>query len=448
MQSTAVAGGKPRLGLVAIGNLSFGFFGIQIAFALQTANISRIFQIFGASIDALPILWIAGPVTGLLVQPVIGYFSDRTWGRLGRRRPYFLAGAIGSTIALVLLPNAGVLWLAVPAFWLLDLALNVSMEPFRAFVGDMLPDEQRTTGYAVQTIFIGLGAMVASAAPYLLTHVIGLSPLAAPGQLALTDRLAFYIGAGALLGAVLWTIVSTREYSPEQLAAFDAASPSTPPAAVTGRGEDGTRHAMADLLADIVAMPAAMRRLAIIQFFSWCGFFVMWIYAQPVVAFHHFGGATPGSAAFTAAGEHVGLLFAVYNGVATVHAFALPWLAARLGRERLHALNLLAGAAGFGGFLLTRDPVVLYASMVGIGMAWASVLAMPYALLCGAIPYRKLGTYMGIFNFFVVLPQIVVALVMGAIVKRAFPVDPVGVMALAGISFTVAAAFAWRPLRS
>jgi maltose/moltooligosaccharide transporter len=448
-----VPGGKPRLGLVAIGNLSFGFFGIQIAFALQTANISRIFQILGASIDSLPILWIAGPVTGLLVQPVIGYLSDRTWGRLGRRRPYFLAGAVASATALVLLPNSGVLWLAVPAFWLLDLALNVSMEPFRAFVGDMLPDEQRTTGYAVQTIFIGLGAMVASAAPYLLTHVIGLSPIAPPGQLAITDRLAFYIGAGALLAAVLWTIVSTHEYSPTELAAFDAAQRHSGGAAcdpceeVSSAALGPNRNAIVELFGDIRGMPAAMRRLAVIQFFSWCGFFMLWIYGTPVVAAHHFGAAAPGSAAFAAAGEHVGLLFAVYNGVATVHAFLLPWLAGHLGRERLHGLNLLAGAAGFAGFLLTRDPTVLYASMVGIGMAWASVLAMPYALLCGAIPYRKLGTYMGIFNFFIVLPQIVVALVMGWIVRRAFPGDPVGVMAIAAASFTLAAILAWRPLK-
>ena len=450
-----VPGGKPRLGLLAISNLSFGFFGIQIAFALQTANISRIFQILGASIDSLPILWIAGPVTGLIVQPVIGYFSDRTWGRLGRRRPYFLAGALASTLALVLLPNSGVLWLAVPAFWLLDLALNVSMEPFRAFVGDMLPDEQRTTGYAVQTIFIGLGAMVASAAPYLLTHVIGLSPIAPPGQLAITDKLAFYIGAGALLVAVLWTITSTREYSPAQLEAFDAAARRAgggdcdPCEEVSSAALGPSRgSAVADLIGDIRGMPAAMRRLAVIQFFSWCGFFMLWIYGTPVVAAHHFGGAAPGSAAFAAAGEHVGLMFAVYNGVATVHAFLLPWLARRLGRERLHALNLLAGAAGFAGFLLTREPTVLFASMVGIGMAWASVLAMPYALLCGAIPYRKLGTYMGIFNFFIVLPQIVVSLVMGWIVRVAFPGDPVGVMAVAAASFTLAAVLAWRPIRA
>jgi maltose/moltooligosaccharide transporter len=440
--ATPAAVAKPRLGLVAIGNLSFGFFGIQIAFALQTANVSRIFQTLGASIDALPILWIAGPMTGLLVQPIIGYLSDRTWGRFGRRRPYFLAGALMSATALVLLPNAPYLWLAVVAFWLLDISLNVSMEPFRAFVGDMLPDEQRTTGYAVQTIFIGFGALAASAAPWVFANLLGVAGDAPAGVVPQNVRLAFYIGAAALFAAVLWTVLSTREYSPHELARFAGGTVAAP--------EAGTAriHPLRELLGDLVAMPAVMRRLAVIQFFSWCGFFVLWIYGTPVVAFHHFGGALPGTAAYNAAGNHVGNLFAVYNGVAAVYAFLLAPLAARFGRERVHAVNLLAGAAGFAGFCLTRDATLLYAAMLGVGMAWASVLTMPYALLCGALPYRKLGVYMGIFNFFIVLPQLAVAGVMGAVVRSAFPVDPVGVMALAGASLVVAATLAWRRLRA
>jgi maltose/moltooligosaccharide transporter len=436
---------KPRLGLAAIGNLSFGFFGIQIAFALQTANVSRIFQTLGASIEALPILWVAGPVTGLLVQPVIGYLSDRTWGRLGRRRPYFLAGALLSTTALVLLPNAPYLWLAVLAFWLLDISLNVSMEPFRAFVGDMLPDEQRTTGYAVQTIFIGCGALAASAAPWLFTNVLGVAGDAPPGIVPAAVRVAFYVGAVALFAAVLWTVISTREYSPAQLASFAAGSPAAPAAPAQAAGRV---HPLRELVTDFLSMPRVMRRLAVIQFFSWCGFFVLWIYGTPVVAHHHFGGAAPGTAAYNGAGDWVGVLFAAYNGVAALYAFLLPPLAARFGRERVHAANLLAGAAGFAGFVLTRDPRLLLLSMVGIGMAWASVLTMPYALLCGAIPYRKLGVYMGIFNFFIVLPQLVVAGVMGAVVRVAFPGDPAGVMALAGGSLVLAAVLAWRRVRA
>jgi maltose/moltooligosaccharide transporter len=436
---------KPRLGLGAIGNLSFGFFGIQIAFALQTANVSRIFQTLGASIDALPILWIAGPMTGLLVQPIIGYLSDRTWGRFGRRRPYFLAGALLSATALVLLPNAPYLWLAVIAFWLLDISLNVSMEPFRAFVGDMLPDEQRTTGYAVQTIFIGFGALAASAAPWVFTNVLGMAGDAPAGVVPENVRVAFYVGAAALFVAVLWTVLSTREYSPAELARFASAAGGAPAVPV----DSGARvHPVRELLADLFAMPAEMRRLAVIQFFSWCGFFVLWIYGTPVVAFHHFGGAAPGTAAYNTAGNHVGNLFAVYNGVAAVYAFLLAPLAARFGRERVHAANLVAGAAGFAGFCLTRDPVVLYAAMVGVGMAWASVLTMPYALLCGALPYRKLGVYMRIFNFFIVLPQLVVAGVMGTIVRVAFPGDPAGVMAIAATAHVVAAALAWRRVRA
>ncbi|MBS0395794.1 MAG: MFS transporter, partial [Proteobacteria bacterium] len=290
----AVAGaapGKPRLGLAAIGNLSFGFFGIQTAFALQTAFISRIFQTLGASIDALPILWIAGPMTGLLVQPIVGYLSDRTWGRLGRRRPYFLTGALTAALALVLLPNAGALWLAVVAFWLLDISLNVSMEPFRAFVGDMLPEEQRTTGYAVQTIFIGAGALAASAAPWLFAHVLGIAADAPLGVVPDNVRVAFYVGAASIFVAVLWTVVTTREYPPEALARYAGAAAEPPAPAAPP---------LTELLADLVAMPPVMRRLALIQFFTWCGFFVLWIYGTPVVAFHHFGGARPGTAEFNA----------------------------------------------------------------------------------------------------------------------------------------------------
>jgi maltose/moltooligosaccharide transporter len=434
----AAAARKPLLPLGAIANLSFGFLGIQIAFGLQTANISRIFQILGAPIDSLPILWIAGPVTGLLVQPIIGYLSDRTWGRLGRRRPYFLLGAILSTIALVLLPNSPVLWLAVPAFWLLDLSLNVTMEPFRAFVGDMLPDEQRTRGYAIQTIFIGIGASISSAAPWLLAHFAGLSDTAPAGQLPLTVRLSFYIGAAAMLLAVLYTIATTREYSPAQLAAFEGVPEPTAPA----RRSSPVR----ELLGDLIGMPKPMRRLALVQFCSWFAFFLLWIYGTPSVAWHHFGATVAGSAAYNAAADHVGVLFAIYNIVATVHAFLLPSLEKHLGRERLHAVNLIAGAVGFLLFVVSPNPAVLYLAMVGIGMAWASVLAMPYAMLCSAIPYQKLGTYMGIFNFFIVLPQIFVSVVMGPVVHQLFPADPVGVMMIAALAFVGAAALAWKPL--
>ena len=447
MQSIAVGASapapvsKPRLGLGQIGNLSFGFFGIQVAFALQNANVSRIFQTLGASIEALPVLWIAAPLTGLVVQPIVGYYSDRTWGRLGRRRPYFLAGAIAATVALTLLPNAPYLWLAVPAFWLLDIAVNVSMEPFRAFVGDMLPPEQRTTGYAVQTLFIGAGALAASAAPYLLTEVLGFAGAAPAGVVPEAVRVSFYLGAAALLVAVLWTVVSTREYSPAELARFAAAGEGgATTAAATER-----RPLLRELCSDVLSMPGVMRRLALIQFFSWCALFMLWIYTTPVVAAHHFHGALVGTLAYNQAGNWVGVLFATYNAVSAAYALVLPRLAARVGRERLHALNLLLGAAGFAGFWVTRDPSLLLAAMIGIGIAWASILTLPYALLCGALPYRKLGLYMGIFNVFIVLPQIAVASLIGAVVKRAFPGDPTGVMLIAAACCMLAAALCWRP---
>jgi maltose/moltooligosaccharide transporter len=430
---------KPALSTLAISNLSFGFFGIQIAFALQTANVSRIFQTLGASIDELPILWIAGPVTGLLVQPIVGWFSDRTWTRFGRRRPYFFGGAIASAAALLLLPNSPYLWVAVVGLWLLDISINVTMEPFRAFVGDMLPARQRTQGYAVQTIFIGTGALLASAAPWLLANVFGVAGDAPPGVVPDTVRLAFFIGAATLFGAVAWTVFSTREYSPERLAAFAAAEGHV--AAPVHRGPEG--GFFRSLLADIGAMPRAMRRLALVQFFSWSGLFVMWVYSTPVIA-HRFYGAAPGTPGFNAAGDWVGVLFAVYNAVAAAYAFVLPRIVARFGGERVHAFNLVLGAAGLASYCVLTGSDALLVSMVGIGIAWASILTMPYALLCEAIPYSKFGTYMGIFNFFIVLPQIVVAMLAGPVVKAAFPVDPSGIMYVGGASLLVAAALAWR----
>jgi maltose/moltooligosaccharide transporter len=430
---------KPALSLLAISNLSFGFFGIQIAFALQTANVSRIFQTLGAAIEDLPILWIAGPVTGLLVQPIVGWFSDRTWSRFGRRRPYFLGGALASAVALLVLPNAPVLWLAVAAFWLLDIAINVTMEPFRAFVGDMLPARQRTKGYAVQTIFIGTGALLASAAPWLLTNAFGVAGDAPAGVVPEAVKLAFFIGAAALFVAVGWTVVSTREYPPEALARYAAAE---------GRVDAPVDHAPAggfirSLVADVVRMPRAMRGLALVQFCSWSGLFVMWVYSTPVVA-HRYFDAAPNTPGFNAAGDWVGVMFSVYNAVAAAYAFVLPKLVARFGGERVHATNLAIGALGLASYCLFTHPNALLASMVAVGIAWASILTIPYALLCEAIPYSKFGTYMGIFNFFIVLPQIAVAAFAGPLVKAAFPVDPSGIMWIGGGALALGAVLAWR----
>jgi maltose/moltooligosaccharide transporter len=458
---------RPRLGFWALWNLSFGFFGIQVGFALQNANVSRIFQTLGASVDELPILWIAGPATGLIVQPIIGHLSDRTWGWLGRRRPYFLLGACLCTLALILFPSASALWAAAALMWTLDASINISMEPFRAFVGDMVDASQRTAGYAFQTVFIGTGAVAASAAPALLAWA-GVPNTAPPGHIPPSVAWAFYGGAAALLLAVLWTVLTTREYPPDEAARF-AAPAAAPvlaaPAPVTldlawlaagvvvlgaipllgldkplyvlgagltgfglgrlvnralvrgGRGDTMLNH----LLSDLRAMPPLMRRLAQIQFLSWSALFILWIYATPVVARLAFGATSPASPAYQDGADWVDLLFAVYNGIAALYAFAMPAIVRRIGEARTHALNLLASAAAYLAIPLLRDPHLLAVAMIGIGMAWASILTIPYALLAGALPMRKLGVYMGIFNIFIVVPQLVVSSCMGSIAHALFP---------------------------
>ncbi|SEJ99673.1 maltose/moltooligosaccharide transporter [Sphingobium sp. AP50] len=480
---------KPRQGLAGLWNISFGFFGIQIGFALQNANMSRVFQSLGSSIDDLSALWIAAPLTGLLVQPVIGHLSDRTWlGRLGRRRPYFLLGAILAAIALIFMPRSDGLLMAALLLWMLDASLNISMEPFRAFVGDMLRKDQHVVGYAVQTAFIGAGAVVGSLFPYLLDH-LGVANVAPVGSVPDTVRYSFWAGGAALLGAVLWTVLTTREYAPDEMRAFaiDADTPAAPDLAQrlllpccawigagalvalavdlwgmekevyllgallagyglasmvaillarSGRGDNILAH----IVGDVAGMPPIMRRLAVIQFFSWSALFIMWIHTTPVVAQYMFGSADPASAAYQAGGNWVGVLFSVYNGVAAVAALTLlPWIARRIGQARTHALCLTAGAAGFASFLFVRDPDWLLLSEVGIGIAWASILAMPYAMLASSLPAGKIGVYMGLFNIFVVVPQLLVATAMGSIMKAFFPGDPIWTMAFGAATWMVAA---------
>ena len=458
---------RRRLGFWGLWNLSFGFFGIQVGFALQNANVSRIFQTLGASMDDLPILWIAGPATGLIVQPIIGHLSDRTWGWLGRRRPYFLMGAVLCTIALLCFPNAPSLWVAATLMWMLDASINISMEPFRAFVGDMVDASQRTAGYALQTVFIGAGAVAASAAPALLAH-LGVSNTAPPGHVPPSVAWAFYLGAAALLITVLWTIVTTREYPPEDLARFDEA-PATPdfaapgpiardllwlgagaivlvaipllgldkPLYVLGAGLAGfglarlanraSVHAgkqdtmLNHLLSDLKTMPLLMRRLAQIQFLSWSALFIIWIYATPVVAHLQFGAADATGQAYQDGADWVGLMFATYNGIAALYAFLMPLIVKRIGEAAMHAINLLCGAGAYLAVPLLHDPHMLLVAMLGMGMAWASILTIPYSLLAGALPARKLGVYMGIFNIFIVVPQLVVSSCMGSIMHAFFP---------------------------
>jgi maltose/moltooligosaccharide transporter len=488
---------QPELSFWQIWNMCFGFLGIQFGFALQNANVSRIFQSLGASIDDLPILWLAAPVTGLIVQPIIGYLSDRTWGRLGRRRPFFLLGALLASAALVVMPNSPYLWIAAGMLWILDASINISMEPFRALVADMLPDRQRSLGYSMQSWFIGVGAVVASALPWLLTNLFGVSNVAAEGELPDSVKLAFYLGAAAFLGAVLWTVLRTREYPPEDLAAFAGADAHQPhetelartpaqyrrgavvwaavglafaaavalfgwdkqlyvlgfgvaafgalqfvTAAKQERGETG--GLLHSVVNDLYLMPTVMKQLAVVQFLSWFALFAMWIYATAAVTEFHYGTTDTASVAYNEGANWVGVLFAAYNGFAALAALFIPRLAAAVGRRRAHLVGLWCGALGLVSMRFFGDPKLLLLSMVGVGIAWASILSLPYAMLSHAVPARKMGIYMGIFNFFIVIPQILAASVLGILVRVLFDGHSIDAVALGGILMFAAGLAALR----
>jgi len=483
---------KPQLGFWQIWNMCFGFLGIQFGFALQNANVSRIFQTLGAEIDDIPILWVAAPLTGLIVQPIIGYMSDRTWNSLGRRRPYFLVGAILASLALFVMPNSPVLWVAAGMLWIMDASINVSMEPFRAFVGDMLPEKQRTSGFAMQTFFIGVGAVVASALPWMMTNWFDVSNTAAPGVVPDSVKWSFYLGGAAFLLAVSWTVLRTREYSPEEIAEFEAARPRDhvalettlrPASRYTGGGivwlvvglafwvwiasagldkqlyvlaggfaafgllqvitgtlqsrgsvDNGLYHIMHDLF----HMPRVMRQLAVVQFFSWFALFAMWIYGTAAVTSHHFGTTDVASALYNDGADWVGVLFAVYNGFAALAAIVIPVMARRLGCRVSHLVNMTLGGIGLISFVFIKDPQLLIISMIGVGIAWASILSLPYALLSSNLPSNKMGIYMGIFNFFIVIPQLVAASVLGLVLREFFDLQAIYGLVIGGVLMIVA----------
>ena len=386
-----------------IWNMSFGFLGIQFGWALQMANMSAIYEYLGAEAHQIPILWLAAPVTGLVVQPVVGHMSDHTWNRLGRRRPYFLVGALLASSALLAMPNVSALWMAAGLLWVMDASINISMEPFRAFVADLVPPKQRTRGFAMQAVFIGLGAVIASVLPWLLYHLF---PVDGEGGIPRAVTLAFYTGAVVYLGAVLWTIVTTRERPPEDMAAFERM-----------RSEKaGLSAAVTEIFHDVVAMPQTMQRLAWVQIFTWLGLFCMWLYFGVAVARNIFGG-TPGTPAYAQGIAWAGNCFAMYSAVCFIFSFALPAVAARLGRKLTHGLCLAMGAIGLLSVAFISSKYGLLVSMVGVGVAWASVLSMPYSILAGALPSEKNGIYMGIFNFFIVIPEILAALVLGKVME-------------------------------
>ena len=489
---------KPALSFWQIWNMSFGFLGIQFGFALQNANVSRIFETLGAKVDDIPILWIAAPVTGLIIQPIIGHMSDKTWGRFGRRRPYFMVGAILASLALLAMPNSPTLWIAAGLLWMMDASINISMEPFRAFVGDMLPSEQRTTGFAMQSFFIGTGAVIASALPYILTNWFDVSNVAAVGEkIPQSVKLSFYLGGAVFLSAVLYTVFSTKEYSPEDLTEFEAekkqssvavdapvsTSQSLLPRFIrggfiwliagalgsllisqmgwekelyvlsVGLGAFGlvllisawyTRQGLVhngfvEVITDLLNMPKTMKQLAIVQFFSWFALFAMWIYSTSAVTSHIYGTSDTTSKLYNDGADWVGILFSVYNGFAAVVAFGLPVLARWTSRKMAHAIALVCGGLGLASFYIVKDPHLLVISMLGVGIAWASILSMPYAILTGSLPAQKMGTYMGIFNFFIVIPQILAASILGFFTKVLFEGHAIYALILGGVSLLIAA---------
>ena len=489
---------KPSLSFWQIWNMSFGFLGIQFGFALQNANVSRIFQTLGGDVDRLAVYWLAAPVTGLVIQPIIGHYSDKTWNRLGRRRPYFLAGALLASAALLFMPNSPSLWVAVGMLWIMDGSINISMEPFRAFVGDMLPSEQRTTGFAMQSFFIGTGAVVASVLPYVLDHWLGIANVADPGEIPPTVKYSFYIGGTVFLLAVLWTIFRTKEYSPTQLHEFEEyerkqlkvekpIEGKTPGelipvfyrngliaviagllisyvvfrndlekelyivgggltvfgilmflSAVMAR-RNAIKNGFVEIFPDMVNMPSTMKQLALVQFFTWFALFSMWIYTTPAVTSHIYGTSDTSSALYNEGANWVGVLFGIYNGFSAVVAFLLPVIARYTSRKWTHAIALMIGGISFLSFKFIQSPMLLILPMLGVGFAWASILSMPYAILTGSLPSNKMGTYMGIFNFFIVIPQILAASILGFFMRKYFDGQAIYALIAGGISMMIAA---------
>ncbi len=488
---------KPKLSFWQIWNMSFGFLGIQFGFALQNGNVSRIFQTLGADIDQIPILWIAAPVTGLIIQPIIGYMSDKTWTRLGRRRPFFLVGSIMASIALLLMPNSPMLWMAVGTLWIMDASFNISMEPFRAFVGDMMPDEQRTLGFTMQSFFIGIGAFVASWMPYVLSNWFNVANIAPEGEIPDTVKLSFYLGAAVLLITVGWTVFSSKEYSPEEMESFEehktdkeieveiAVSDSEATQKYFTRGIiwalvgvllalpvyflklekelyilsaglavfgilqlivalfvhlNKTKNGLVSIITDLYRMPKTMGQLAFVQFFSWFALFSMWIYTTSAVTHHLYGTDDTTSVLFNEGANLVSGMFGWYNLFAAGFGLLLlPFLAKLTNRKITHMISLIVGGIGLASIYFLKDPHQMIYSMIGVGLAWASILSMPYAILTGALPQKKMGVYMGIFNFFIVIPQILAATILGFMVKSLFGGDSIYALLVGGASLVIAA---------
>jgi maltose/moltooligosaccharide transporter len=425
---------KPRLSFWQIWNMSLGFLGIQFGFALQNGNASRILTTFGADVEHLSWFWLAAPLTGMIVQPIIGYYSDRTWTSLGRRRPYFLAGSILAATALMFMPNAQVLAGLLPPLYvgagilmIMDASFNVAMEPFRALVADLLPTDQRTLGFSIQTFLIGIGAVLGSWLPYIFAEFFDVNKVAAEGAVPYNVTLSFYVGAVIFLVAILWTVTTTKEFPPDKEYLKEESS--------------SGRKGISQIVSDFAKMPKTMKQLGWVQFFSWFALFSMWVFSTSAIATHVYGlpQSDRSSATFNDAANWVGIIFGVYNGVSAIYALLLPFIAAKLGRKLTHAVSLIAGGIGLISIYFIHDPNLLLFSMIGVGMAWASILAMPYAMLAGAIPPQKMGIYMGVFNFFITLPQIINGIVGGPIVKYLYGSQAIYALVMAGVFLLIAA---------
>ena len=441
---------KPRLSFWQIWNMSFGFLGIQFGWGLQLANMSGIYTYLGAKPEEVPILWLAGPVTGLLVQPIIGSMSDRTWNRLGRRRPYFLVGAILASIALFFMPDSPTLWMAAGLLWILDASINVSMEPFRAFVADKLNVDQRTAGFVMQSFFIGIGQTLANALPYIFRKMGVDEPGVEAAERAVSTipasvNYSFKIGAVAFLACVLWTVFTTKEYPPENMEEF-ARKRREMFGQSTGLGKviATIRALLKEITEAIREMPVTMKQLAVVQFFTWLGLFCMWMFFGLMTSYHVFGATSERDAAFRDGQAWGGIAFAVYSIVCFAIAFALPALARATSRKTMHALSLVCGGIGLLSVYLIQDRNVLLLTMVGVGIAWASILSMPYAILSGALPPARMGVYMGVFNFFIVIPEIIASFTFGPVIRlllgRDNPNAPLYVVMAGGAFMLVAAA--------
>lgn len=425
---------KPRLSIAQIFLMSFGFLGIQFGFALQNGNTSRILRSFGADVEHLPLFWIVAPLVGMIVQPIIGHYSDKTWNRVGRRKPFFLVGAILSSVALIFLPNSGYFTMLLPALWIgagivmmMDASFNVAMEPFRALVADNLPLSQSTIGFSVQTFLIGLGAVIGSALPELLAEN-GFSMEAGPDGIADNIRYSFYIGAAVFMGAILVTLFFSKEYPPQEYQEYH------------GKPEKSS-GSLLDIFSDFKNMPKTMKQLGLVQFFSWFALFSMWVFTTDAVATHIYGltGDYTNSVEYNEAGNKVSSAFGVYSLVSMFYALCLPFIAKWIGKKMTHSVSLLAGGIGLISIYFIKDPEMLNYAMIGVGLAWASILAMPYVLLSGSIPAGKLGIYMGIFNFFITLPQIINGFIGGSIVKYIYGGQPIYALLMAGVFFILAA---------